>query len=38
MIDDKEYNERDQIGEIKEETLNTDIEVLKLQKNRSQKK
>ena len=32
MIDDKEYDERYQIGENKEETLNTDIEVLKLQK------
>ena len=32
MIDDKEYDEIYQIGENKEETLNTDIEVLKLQK------
>ena len=31
-IDDKESDERDQIDERKEETLNTDIEVLKLQK------
>ena len=31
MIDDKESDERDHIGENKEETLNTDIEVLKLQ-------
>ena len=31
MIDDKEYDERDHIGENKKETLNTDIEVLKLQ-------
>ena len=30
MIDDKEYDERDHIGENKKETLNTDIEVLKL--------
>ena len=37
MIDDKEYDERDQIGEDKEETLNTDIEVFKLQKLSSQK-
>ena len=32
MIDDKEYDEIYQIGENKEETLNTDIEVLKLRK------
>ena len=32
MIYDKEYNEIDHIGEIEEEILNTDIEVLKLRK------
>ena len=37
IIDDKESNERYQISENKEETLNTDIEVLKLQKLSSQK-
>ena len=30
MIDDKEYDERDQIVENKEEIFNTYIEVLKL--------
>ena len=30
MIDYKEYNDRETLGENKEETLNTDIEVLKL--------
>ena len=35
--DDKEYGEIDQIKENKEETLNTDIEVLKLQKMSLQK-
>ena len=38
MIDDKDSDERYQIGENKEETLNTDIEVLKLQKLSLQKK
>ena len=37
MIYDKESYERGQIGETKEETLNTDIEVLKLHKLNSQK-
>ena len=32
MIDEKESNERDHIDEKKEETLNTDIEVVILQK------
>ena len=32
MIDDKEYDERDQIGENDEDRLNDDIEVLKLGK------
>ena len=32
MMDDKESDGRYQIGENKEETLNTDTEVLKLQK------
>ena len=32
IIDDKEYDEGYQIGENKEETLNADIEVLKLRK------
>ena len=32
MIDEREYDERYQIFEKKEETLNTDIEVLKLGK------
>ena len=31
MIDDKKSDERDQMGKNKKETLNTDIEVLKLQ-------
>ena len=38
MIDDKEYNESDQISESKEGKLNTDIEVLILRKLISQKK
>ena len=38
MIDDRKSAERDQIGENKEETLNTDIEVLKLRKLSSRKK
>ena len=38
MIDDKGSDERDQIGENKEETLNTNTEVLKLGKLSSQKK
>ena len=38
MINDKESDEIDQIGENKEETLNTDIEVLKIRKLSSQKK
>ena len=38
IIDDKESDERDQIGENKEEILNTDIEILELQKLSSQKK
>ena len=38
MIDDKESDERDQIGEKKGKTLNKDIEVLKLQKLSLQKK
>ena len=38
MIDDKEYDKIYQIGENKEETLNTDIEVLKLRKLTLQKK
>ena len=38
MIDDKESNERYQIFENKEETLNTNIEVLILRKLSSQKK
>ena len=38
MIDDKEYNKSDQISENKEGTLNTDIEVLIMQKLSSQKK
>ena len=37
MIDDKESNERDHIDEKKEETLNTDIEVVILQKLSSHK-
>ena len=37
MIDDKESDEIYQIGENKEETLNIDIEVLKLRKFISQK-
>ena len=37
MIDDQESDERYQIGENKEETLHTDIKVLKLQKLSSQK-
>ena len=37
MIDDKESDEIYQIGENKEETLNIDIEVLKLRKLISQK-
>ena len=37
MIYDKESYERDHIGEDKEETFNTDIEVLKLQKLSSPK-
>ena len=32
MIGDKEYDERDHIGEKKEEILDTDIEMLKLRK------
>ena len=36
MSDEKESDERNQIGENKEETLNTDIEVLKLRKLSSQ--
>ena len=38
MMDDKESDGRYQIGENKEETLNTDTEVLILQKLSSQKK
>ena len=38
IIDDKESVDRDQIGENKEEELNTDIEVFKLRKLSSQKK
>ena len=38
MIDVKEYNKSDQISENKEGKLNTDIEVLLLQKLSSQKK
>ena len=38
IIDEKQYEERDKIGENREETLNTDIEVLKLRKLISQKK
>ena len=38
MIDDKESDERYQIGENKENKLNTFIEVLKLRKLSSQKK
>ena len=37
MIDVKEDDERYQFGENKEETLNTDIEVLKLRKLSLQK-
>ena len=37
MIDDRESDERDKISENKEETLNTEIEVLKLRKLSSQK-
>ena len=37
IIDDKSYDAIDQIGENKEETLNTDIEVLKMRKLISQK-
>ena len=37
MIDDRIYYERYHIGENKEETLNTDIEALKLRKFSSQK-
>ena len=38
MIDDKYYNGRDQISKNDEEKVTEDIEVLKLQKLRSQKK
>ena len=37
MIDDNEYDEKYHIGENKKDTLNTDIEVLKLQKMGLQK-
>ena len=37
MTDDKEYDKRDNIGENKEETLNTDIELLNMRKLSSKK-
>ena len=37
MIDDKESDEKYEIGKNKEESLNTDIEFSKLQKISSQK-
>ena len=38
VIDDKESDERDHISENKEETLNADIELLKLRNSSSKKK